>query len=81
MVYELRSIEEATCCNLPYIQSAVKSPKAEDFWGDWKTLTWDELTVKYFMMVRKDKILYNIKRILPPICHYMMKYWRNRSSK
>lgn len=81
MAYELRSIEEATFCNLPYTQSAVKSPRAEAFWADWQTLTWGELTAKYFRMDRKDKILYNIKKIFPPICHYMMKYWRSGSSK
>ena len=77
MEYELRSIEEAIFSNLPYTQSSVKSPRAEEFWGDWRTLTWEELTVKYFTMVGKDKILYNIKRMFPPICYYMMNYWRN----
>lgn len=81
MVYEVRSIEEATFSNLPYTQSAVKSPRTDAFWIDWQTLTWEELTTQYFMMVRKEKILYTIKRILPPICHCMLKYWRSGSSK
>ena len=75
--YELRSIEEATFSNHPYDHSSVKSPRAEEFWLDWKKKSWEELTTKYFMMTRKDKILYNIKKIFPPICYYMMNYWRN----
>ena len=79
--YELRSIEEATFCNLPYIQSAVKSSKTESFWKDWCILEWEELSVKYFMESRKEKILYVIKKIFPPICHYMLKFWRSGAGK
>lgn len=69
--YELRSIEEASFSNHPYNHSSVKSSKSDAFWAEWKTVTWDNLNVKYFTISKKELFLYYIKRYIPP---YLLAY-------
>lgn len=63
--YEERSIEEACFSNHPYDHCSVKSPRADRFWSEWNSLSWEELSVKYFRMSKKETILWYIKRYIP----------------
>lgn len=77
MVYELRSYKEASFSNTQYYKSAVPSPLRNKFRNDFSTMSWDELAVRYMQTSAKEKVLWGIKRFTPPICYYMLNYWRN----
>lgn len=81
LVYEERTYEEASFVNTQYYKSAVPSSVRERFLKDWLLLGWDELVDKYMMFSKKEYMLYCIKKITPPICYYMLNYWRNGKSK
>lgn len=77
MVYELRTYKEASFSNTQYYKPAVASPRRDRFKADFAHMTWPELANKYMQMSAKEKVLYGIKRYTPPICYYMLNYWRN----
>lgn len=77
MVYEQRSYKEASFSNTQYYKSAVPSPVREEFRRDFVKMSWDELAVRYMKTSMKENVLYCIKRFTPPICYYMLNYWRN----
>lgn len=77
LVYELRSYKEASFSNTQYYKSAVPSPMRDKFRADFAKLTWPELAQRYMQPSAKAKVLYGIKRFMPPICYYMLNYWRN----
>lgn len=77
MVYEERSYKEASFSNTQYYKSAIPSPIRDEFRKDWLLMTWDELALKYMAFSTKEYILYGIKKFTPPICYYMLNYWRN----
>lgn len=81
LVFEKRSYEEASYSNTQYYKPAKPSPRREEFREEWSNLSWEQLTVKYFGYSRKEKVLYIIKKITPPICYVMLNHWRNGSSK
>ena len=77
MVYELRSYKEASFSNTQYYKSAVASPRRDIFKEDFANMSWPDLANKYMQMSSKEKVLYGIKKYAPPICYYMLNYWRN----
>lgn len=81
LVYELRSYEEASFSNTQYYKPAVPSPRRDAFRKEWKLLTWEQLTAKYFKYTKKEIVLYTIKKIIPPLFYLMLNHWRNGSNK
>lgn len=77
MVYELRSYKEASFSNTQYYKSAIPSPLRNQFRTDFAKMSWEELVDRYMQTSIKEKILYSIKKFTPPICYYMLNYWRN----
>ena len=77
IVYEPRSYKEASFSNTQYYKSAVPSPLREQFRKDFAKMSWNELAERYMQTTFKEKVLYGIKRYAPPICYYMLNYWRN----
>lgn len=77
LVYDLRSYKEASISNSQYYQSAIPSPRREEFREEWSKLPWNELTQKYFQYTIKELVLYGIKKFTPPICYLMLNHWRN----
>lgn len=75
--YEERSYAEACCTNTQYYRSATPSPLRQQFRKEYPTAQWSELSAKYMRMSFKEKVLYGIKKFTPPICYYMLNYWRN----
>lgn len=62
LIYENRTIEEACISNSAYEFSAIRPIIYNSFFEDWKTMSWDELTHKYFKNTVKENIMYYIKR-------------------
>lgn len=77
MVYELRSYKEASFSNTQYYKSAVPSPLREKFRNDFSNTSWEELAERYMQTSMKENVLWGIKKYTPPICYYMLNYWRN----
>lgn len=77
MVFQKRSYREASFSNTQYYRSAKASPRREEFRKDFRDMSWDELALKYMTYSKKDYVLYGIKKFMPPICYYMLNYWRN----
>ena len=77
LVYEMRSYKEASFSNTQYYKSAIPSPFRAQFRNDFDKLSWEELANRYMHTSLKEKVLYGIKRFMPPICYYMLNYWRN----
>lgn len=65
MEYEIRSISEASSSNHPYYKSAKKNPQTASFWKDWQKMSWDELSLKYFHLSKKEELMGCIKRMIP----------------
>lgn len=72
-----RSYKEASISNHQYYKSAVPSPRRNEFRDDYERMSWDALADKYMRFNKKDLVLYGIKKFTPPICYYMLNYWRN----
>lgn len=77
LVYELRSYKEASFSNTQYYKPAIPSPLRSKFREDFAKMSWEELANYYMQTSIKEKIMYGIKRFSPPICYYMLNYWRN----
>lgn len=77
VVYEKRSYKEASFSNVQYYKSAVPSPSRTEFWKDYQNMEWEELALKYMILSPKEHLLYAIKKYTPPICYYMLNFWRN----
>lgn len=74
---EKRSYYEASYINNQYYESSKPSILRESFWRDWGVYDWEQLNRKYFRYNLKDKILFYIKKFLPPICYLMLNYWKH----
>lgn len=74
---EKRSYDEASFCNHQYYESSKPSLVRERFWRDWNLLDWEQLNNVYFQYTKRDKISFLVKKMLPPICYYMLNYWKN----
>ncbi len=74
--YEQRSIEEACCRNESYIQSSPKSPRSNHFFEDYKELTWEQLSIKYFTPSLRERVVFYLHKYTPPIVSHMLKHWR-----
>ncbi len=77
LVYEERTYAEASLTNTQYYRSACPSSRRETFRHDFAEKSWDELADSYMKYTTKEYILYYIKKFTPPICYYMLNYWRN----
>lgn len=77
ITYELRTYKEASFSNTQYYKSAVASPLRDNFRKDFSKMSWVELAERYMQTSIKEKVLFVIKRYTPPICYYMLNYWRN----
>lgn len=72
-----RTYREASFSNTQYYESSKPSSCRDEFWKEWNTRSWSELTDKYFTYTKKDLVLYGIKKFTPPICYLMLNHWRN----
>lgn len=76
-----RSYHEASFCNTQYYKSSKPSLSRDAFWRDWNSFDWEQLNSMYLQYNRKEKILYYLKKITPPICYSMLNYWNNGRKK
>lgn len=77
LVFEKRTYKEASFSNTQYYKSAIESPYRNAFRIDYNVLSWEELASKYMRYSNKENVLRLIKKYTPPICYYMLNYWRN----
>lgn len=65
LVYEERSITEASKGNSAYQESCRQSFNSKSFWKDWGKMSWNEISKKYLCPTKKEIIMWSIKRVVP----------------